>query len=82
MTRVAAAEELDAAVDAEVEPYFATAPGAVAAAKRLARSLGPRIDAAVMEATIERLADTWETEEAREGIAAFLEKRPARFKGG
>ena len=77
VTRVAAAEALDAAVAAEVEPYFATAPAAVAAAKRLARSLGPRIDAEVIEATIERLADTWETEEAREGIAAFLEKRPA-----
>ena len=70
-------EALDAAVEAEVAPYLATAPAAVAAAKRLARSLGPRIDAEVIEATIARLADTWETPEAREGIAAFLEKRPA-----
>jgi methylglutaconyl-CoA hydratase len=77
VTRVVAADGLDAAVAAEVEPYFATAPAAVAAAKRLARSLGPRIDEEVIEATVARLADTWETEEAREGIAAFLEKRPA-----
>ena len=76
VTRVTVAEELDAGVAAEAEPYFATAPAAVAAAKRLARSLGPRIDADVIEATIARLADTWETAEAREGITAFLEKRP------
>lgn len=75
VTRVVAAAELDAAVAAEVEPYFATAPAAVAAAKRLARSLGARIDADVIEATVARLADTWETAEAGEGIAAFLEKR-------
>ena len=77
--RVVAADALDAAVEAEVAPYLAAAPAAVAAAKRLARSLGPRIDAGVIEATIARLADTWETPEAREGVTAFLEKRPASW---
>ena len=81
VTRVAAADALDAGVEAEVAPYFATAPAAVAAAKRLARSLGPRIDAAVVDATIERLADAWETPEAQAGIAAFLEKRPPPWAG-
>ena len=33
--------ELDAAVEAEVAPYLACAPGAVAEAKRLVRALGP-----------------------------------------
>ena len=80
VTRVVPAADLDAAVEAEVAPYFATAPGAVAAAKRLARSLGPRIDAEVIEATIARLADVWETPEASEGIAAFLAKRPAAWQ--
>lgn len=75
--RVVPAEALDAAVEAEIAPYFATAPGAVAAAKRLARSLGPRIDESVIEATIARLADAWETAEARAGVTAFIEKRPA-----
>jgi methylglutaconyl-CoA hydratase len=77
VTRVAAADALDAAVEAEVAPYFATAPAAVAAAKRLARSLGPRIDETVVEDTIARLADAWETPEAAAGIAAFLDKHPA-----
>lgn len=66
---------LEAAVAAEVEPYLSTAPGAVARAKVLARRLGPPIDEALIEATITALADAWETDEAREGIAAFLEKR-------
>lgn len=67
--------ELDAAVEAEVLPYLATAPGAVARAKALARRLGARIDASVIEASVTALADAWETEEAREGVAAFFEKR-------
>jgi methylglutaconyl-CoA hydratase len=74
--RVVAAEALDAAVEAEVAPYLATAPAAVAAAKRLALSLGPRIDAEVIEASVAALADAWETPEDRAGITAFLEKRP------
>ncbi|GGB61683.1 enoyl-CoA hydratase [Roseibium aquae] len=67
--------ELDAAIDAEIKPYLAAAPAAVAAAKALARSLGPDISESVIDATIERLADTWETPEAQDGIAAFFEKR-------
>jgi methylglutaconyl-CoA hydratase len=74
--RVAPEDALDAAVEAEVAPYLVAAPGAVIAAKRLARSLGPRIDAETIAATIERLADAWESAEAREGVAAFFERRP------
>lgn len=77
VNRVVAPEALDAAVEEEVAPYLAAAPAAVAAAKRLARSLGPPIDAAVIERTIGLLADAWETPEAKAGITAFLEKRPA-----
>ncbi|MEO0999284.1 MAG: enoyl-CoA hydratase-related protein, partial [Pseudomonadota bacterium] len=75
IARTVPAEALDAAVEAEVAPYLSAAPGAVAAAKALARALGPRIDDAVIEETVARLADTWETVEAQEGITAFLEKR-------
>ncbi|MBP7001001.1 crotonase/enoyl-CoA hydratase family protein [Amaricoccus sp.] len=77
VNRIALPEDLDGAVAAEVEPYLSVAPGAAAAAKRLARSLGPRIDEAVIEATITTLADVWETDEAQAGLRAFLEKRPA-----
>jgi methylglutaconyl-CoA hydratase len=71
--------ELDAGVEAEVAPYLACAPGAVAEAKRLVRALGPRIDDAVIDETIAALVRTWEGDEAAEGIAAFFDKRKARW---
>ncbi len=70
-------DDLDVAIEAEIEAYLATAPEAVAATKALLRSLGPRIDEDVIAATIERLADTWEGAEASEGIDAFFNKRKA-----
>lgn len=81
LARVVAAEALDAAVAEEVAPYLACAPGAVAASKQLARMLGPRIDEAVIAATIDRLVAAWEGEEAPEGVAAFFEKRRPRWQG-
>ncbi|WP_299915717.1 crotonase/enoyl-CoA hydratase family protein [uncultured Roseobacter sp.] len=69
------------AIEAEVLPYLACAPGAVAAAKQLARDLGPRIDASVVDHTISALAAQWETEEAAEGIAAFFDKRKPGWVG-
>ncbi len=68
-------EHLDLAIEAEVKPYLKAAPSAVAAAKALARSLGPVIDDAVIERTVVALADTWETPAAKEGVSAFFEKR-------
>lgn len=68
---------LSDAVDAEVAPYLNCAPGAVKAAKALAQSLGPRIDDAIIDATIERLCDTWEGSEAAAGVAAFFAKTKA-----
>ncbi len=78
-TRAVPLADLDAALEAEVAPSLPIARGAAARAKALARSLGPRIDEAVIEATIDRLVEAWESPEAEEGIAAFLEKRPARW---
>ncbi|MFK7879154.1 crotonase/enoyl-CoA hydratase family protein [Roseobacter sp.] len=69
------AGDLSAAVEAEVAPYLSCAPGAVAAAKKLARDLGPKIDDAAVDHTIASLAARWETAEAAQGIAAFFEKR-------
>lgn len=75
VARVVSADDLDAAVEAEVTPYLACAPGAVAAAKRFARSLGPAIDEAVVARSIDALIAQWESPEAAEGISAFFEKR-------
>ena len=41
----------------------------------MARKLGAPITTEIIDASIEALADTWEGDEAAEGIAAFLEKR-------
>ncbi len=68
-------EHLDLAIEAEIKPYLSAAPSAVAAAKKLVRSFGPVIDDAVIERTVEALADIWETPAAMEGILAFFEKR-------
>ncbi|TDE40206.1 crotonase/enoyl-CoA hydratase family protein [Antarcticimicrobium sediminis] len=83
LARTVPVEELMAAAQAEVLPYLSCAPGAVAAAKRLTRDLGPRIDEAVIDHTIRALVDRWEGEEAKEGIAAFFGKRkPGWVQGG
>lgn len=75
LAKAVPAEDLAAAVEAEVVPYLSCAPGAVAAAKKLTRDLGPRLDDTVIDMTIQALVDRWEGEEAPEGIAAFFEKR-------
>jgi len=82
LARAVPADALDAAIEAEVVPYLSCAPGAVAAAKQLARDLGPRIDAQVVDHTIAALADRGETEEAAEGIGAFFDKRKAAWVTG
>jgi len=73
------ADDLAAAIEAEVTPYLSCAPGAVAASKALVRSLGPIIDEATIAMTIEALKYRWASDEAKEGIAAFFEKRKADF---
>ena len=79
LARAVPAEQFAEAVEAEVLPYLSCAPGAVAAAKALARRLGPRIDEGTIEITIEALKTRWETDEAAEGIGAFFDKRKASW---
>ncbi|GAB2186909.1 crotonase/enoyl-CoA hydratase family protein [Roseibium sp. LAB1] len=79
VAKVVTEADLDAAIEKEIKPYFAAAPAAVAASKALARSLGPEITEEIIDDTIRRLAETWETPEAQEGISAFFEKRKANW---
>ncbi|HEV7320304.1 MAG TPA: crotonase/enoyl-CoA hydratase family protein [Ensifer sp.] len=80
VTTVVAADDLDAAIEAEIEPYLTAAPEATGRAKRLARSLGVPITEDTIAATIEQLADCWESNEAREGVGAFFEKREPSWR--
>lgn len=79
LARAVPEAELDAAVEAEAAPYLACAPGAVAAAKALARRSGGGVDQALIDASIDALVRQWETAEAEEGIAAFFDKRKAAW---
>jgi methylglutaconyl-CoA hydratase len=72
-------DRLDAAIEAEVLPYLTCAPGAVADAKALARRLGPQIDDALLDRTVDALMQRWADPEGAEGIAAFFDKRPAAW---
>ncbi len=75
LARAVPAEKLAEAVEAEVHPYLSCAPGAVSSAKQMIQSLGPSIDDAVIDHTIQQLVARWETDEAIEGISAFFDKR-------
>ena len=80
VAQIVPAQALMASALAEAEPYLATVPRAVAAAKALTRRLGPVIDAATIDASITALVDVWEGDEAREGIDAFFAKRPPNWQ--
>ena len=74
---VVAPGQLDGAVERVVGELLKNGPAALAAAKRLIRDLGGRpIDAALIDDTAQRIARLRATSEAREGVGAFLEKRP------
>ncbi|KIN64677.1 Enoyl-CoA hydratase [Sulfitobacter noctilucicola] len=79
LARAVPAEALDAAVEAEVVPYLSCAPGAVAAAKKLALDLGGLATQEAVALSIAALSARWETEEAAEGIGAFFDKRKAAW---
>jgi methylglutaconyl-CoA hydratase len=76
--RVVEDSELGAAVGAVVDELLKGGPKAQTAAKHLIASVANRpIDQQVLEDTAARIASIRVTPEGKEGIAAFLEKRPA-----
>ncbi|MES2019472.1 MAG: enoyl-CoA hydratase/isomerase family protein [Pseudomonadota bacterium] len=71
-----AAEALDAHVDAIVKALVTSSPNAVREAKVLVRDVvGKTVDAALVLDTAERIAHIRASNEGREGVASFLEKR-------
>ena len=76
VNEVVTVDELDAAVDRLVQALLACGPQAQFAAKQLIAALtGRPIDDAVGEETATRIARQRATAEAREGFAAFFDKR-------
>ena len=74
LTEVAAAGELDAAIERVVHNHLQAAPGAVADTKALIAYVAAHDLETNMIYTADRLADAWETEEGIEGINSFLDK--------
>ncbi len=66
---------LDEAIESEVQPYLSCAPGAVAEAKALMRDLAGRVTPQQVDMAIDALARRWQSDEAREGVGAFFDKR-------
>ena len=73
---VVSAEALDAHVDAIVQALVTSSPNAVGEAKVLVREVSGRaVDSALVMDTAERIAKIRTSDEGREGVASFLEKR-------
>ena len=77
---VTGVDELDAKVQEIVSALLAGGPRAQAAAKDLIRAVANKpVSDEVVEDTSRRIAGLRATPEAREGLSAFLEKRPASW---
>lgn len=75
-----AGDDLDAKVAEIVEALLQGGPKAQAAAKALIRAVANRpVSDAVVEDTARRISRLRATPEAREGLTAFLDKRPAEW---
>ena len=73
---IVGAEALDAHVEAIVKALVTSSPNAVREAKVLVREVtGKTVDSALMVDTAERIASIRASDEGREGVASFLEKR-------
>lgn len=81
LARAVPANHLPQAVEQEVAAFLACAPGATSDTKAYLRSLRtPSPDA--IERSVGALVARWETDEAREGIRAFLSRKPAPWDNG
>ncbi len=70
------ADALEAKVNELALALVSASPAAVRACKKLVQDVAQReIDAALIEATVEGIADIRASEEGREGVASFLQKR-------
>ena len=73
---VAPLDQLDAAVAAVVNPLLSGGPLAQKAAKELIAAVqGQPLDERTLEETAQRIARQRRTDEARDGVSAFLDKR-------
>ena len=77
---VVPADQLDAAVNAEIDLALSCAPGAVTMTKKLVQYVMSHDTADNLMYTVDRLAEFWVTEEAREGMQSFFDKRKPTWR--
>jgi len=74
--------EMDAVIEDLAKQAFHTAPGAVRDAKKLVHDVyGQPINEALAHMTAKRIAERRASEEGKEGLSAFLEKRKPSWLG-
>lgn len=81
ITAAVQAGHLDAAVDEAVADLLLAGPGALAATKQLLARVPEMTTEAAFAWTEQLSAELFTTDEAKEGMAAFLEKRPPPWAG-
>ena len=76
-------ESLDVSLEQCIDVLLKSGPSAQAAAKELIQQVqGRAIDESLIEETARRIAEVRASDEAREGLNAFLEKRKPDWNGG
>jgi methylglutaconyl-CoA hydratase len=75
-------QALDASLEQCIDALLNSGPNAQVAAKELIRHVhGRAIDESLIEETARRIAEVRASDEAREGLSAFLEKRKPDWSG-
>jgi methylglutaconyl-CoA hydratase len=78
---VAEGADLDAAVERKIDALLTSGPEAVAAAKRMIDAVSSMEIDAAFPVTAEAIAERRVSDEGKEGLSAFLEKRKPRWSG-
>ena len=76
---VVPAADLEAAGQKKIEALLTSAPEAVQVAKKLIEQVAGKNPEEAMDLTVRTIAERRASAEAREGLSAFLEKRPASW---
>ena len=81
VSRVCAGSEIDAVVDQYTKMIAENAPLTVAASKFNIRQVCAHPDEQDMDRAVQMVKNCFASEDFKEGRTAFMEKRPAQFKG-